>query len=189
MILPYSCNRTLTKENKMNDLKECITSQDYVETFDKLENAGITEVRIAFSDLFEREDDGKRCDDSIDFIAFKFSEKTLNEIDKRESINPYFGDNNGNSHSDEIEISGSGKGESKNVKIPNLNCTEKFIYTLVHPPLKEYENFDDDKQSSGYFYWNVSSRTITLHYNGFEKFRAYDPDNFCWWSLTLNKGE
>ena len=44
----------------MNDLKECITSQDYVETFDKLENAGITEVRIAFSDLFEREDDGKR---------------------------------------------------------------------------------------------------------------------------------
>ena len=42
----------------MNDLKECITSQDYVETFDQLENAGITEVRIAFSDLFEREDDG-----------------------------------------------------------------------------------------------------------------------------------
>ena len=173
----------------MNDLKECITSQDYVETFDKLENAGITEVRIAFSDLFERED-GKRCDDSIDFIAFKFSEKTLNEIDKRESINPYFGDNNGNSHSDEIEISGSGKGESKNVKIPNLNCTEKFIYTLVHPPLKEYENFDDDKRSSGYFYWNVSSRTITLKYDGgSDKFRDSDPDQFHWWSEGKYKKE
>ena len=173
----------------MNDLKECITSQDYVETFDKLENAGITEVRIAFSDLFEREDDGKRCDNSIDFIAFKFSEKTLNEIDERRSINPHFGKNNGNAHYDEIEISGSGEGESENVKIPNLNCTEKFLYTLAHPPLKESETFNDDKKSSGYFYWNVSSRTITLKYDSSEKFRDSDPDQFHWWSEGKYKQE
>lgn len=159
--------------------KECITDQDYVEVFDQLKNAGIVEVRIAFSDLFERKN-GKRCDDSIDFIAFKFSKKTLKEINKSKSINPHFG----LYHHDEIEICGSGKGESENVKIPNLNCTEKFIYTLVHPPLKEYETFADDKNSSGCFYWNVSARTIWLEYdfvNG-EKFRLDDQDQFEWWS-------
>ena len=173
-------NHKLTMSEIKN--KECITDQDYVEVFDQLNNAAITEVRIAFSDLFERKN-GKRCDDSIDFIAFKFSKKTLEAINKIKSINPHFGW----AHFDELEICGSGKGESENVKIPNLNCTEKFIYTLVYPALKEYETFDDDKNSAGCFYWDVSARTITLEYDGVGKFRDSDSDQFVWWSEQKHK--
>ena len=176
----------------MSDLKECITSQDYVETFDQLENAGITEVRICYSEAGEREDDGKRISGStVDYVSLKLSKETLSIIDK--SINPDLGKED---EVDELIIEGGWtpkKGDDsivRDVNIPNLICTESFLAFLTHPVHKEYENFDDDKISGGYFYWNVSSRTITLRYDGgLDKFRDSDPDQFHWWSEGKYKQE
>jgi hypothetical protein len=176
----------------MNDLKECITSQDYVETFDQLKNAGITEVRICYSEAWEREDDGKRISGStVDYVSLKLSKKTLKIIDK--SINPDLGKEDA---VDELIIEGGWtpkKGDDsivRDVNIPNLIFTESFLAILTHPVHKEYENFDDEKDSGGYFYWNVSSRTITLKYDGgSDKFRDSDPDQFHWWSEEKYKQE